>query len=94
MFKKKDPNSFTKYYKLFNGTAQQDFSNLIGYLIADYHVIPYEIVEVKDTNSFVQINKKQFMLHCTQRIVIYNQNFQTISPIPVTAGQSFYPYEN
>jgi hypothetical protein len=87
MFKKKDPNSFTKYFNLFDGTNQ------IGYLIGDYHVIPYDDVEVKDTLSFAPTNKKKFMLHCTQRIVIYNSNFQTISPISITPDP-YYPYEN
>ena len=98
MFKKKDPNSFTKYFKVFDGAADPDgnggFTNQIGYLAADYYVVPYEDVEVKDINSFAQPNKTQFILHCTQRIVIYNQNFQTINPIQITEGGAYYPYEN
>jgi hypothetical protein len=39
MFKKKDPNSFTKYFKLFKGAPLIDNSNLIGYLTADYQAI-------------------------------------------------------
>jgi hypothetical protein len=85
MFKKKDPNSFTKYFRLFNGAPQSNnnggYNNQIGYLVADYHVIPYEDVEVKDINSFASKGKRQFILHCTQRIVIYNDAFQTLNPI-------------
>lgn len=93
MFKKKDPNSFTKYFKLFNGTASSDDSNLIGYLIADYQVVPYDDVEVKDNTSFMQNKKEQFLLHCKQRIVIFNPNFSTI-PLISIANSPYYPYEN
>lgn len=98
MFKKKDPNSFTKYFKMFDGAANPDgnggYTNQIGYLIAEYHVLPYENVEVKDACSFASLSKKQFILHCTQRIVLYNPSFQTIDPIKIIDGNSYYPFEN
>lgn len=98
MFKKKDPNTFTKYFKVFDGSANPDghgsYTNQIGYLIAEYHVLPYENVEVKDANSFASLSKKQFILHCTQRIVLYNPSFQTINPIKIIDGSAYYPFEN
>uniref|UniRef100_UPI0040484746 hypothetical protein n=1 Tax=Roseivirga sp. TaxID=1964215 RepID=UPI0040484746 len=82
---------------MFDGTAEHDdhggYSNQIGYLIADYHVVPYENVEVKDTNSFASLKQKQFILHCTQRIILFNPSFQTIRLIK-TSGGTYYPFEN
>lgn len=83
MFKKNDPNSFTAYHSLRNGAS------LIGYLIADYHVTKYDNVQVQNTTSVNKSNEQNFLLHCTQRIIISNQ--LTIGPSEVTNAYSNYP---
>lgn len=68
MFRKKDPNSFTKNYKLNIGIDQ------IGYLIAEYQVKEYNDVQ---TQNFLSVNKaknRNYLVHCTQRIVICGSN--------------------
>lgn len=83
MFKKSDPNSFKQFYPLYSG------SDRIGYLIADYQVSKYDNVQVRDASSVTASGKRQFVLHCTQRIVISNN--ANITPSKNTNGYENYP---
>ncbi|AJW62157.1 hypothetical protein VO54_00670 [Elizabethkingia miricola] len=73
MFKKKDPYSVTKFYPLLQG------QQVIGSLILEYQVSKYDDVQLSDINGN---NKKvrKFLLHCIQKINIYNPNGIALTP--------------
>ncbi len=91
MFKKKDPNSFTRYFKLYTGMPSPEAApaNQIGYLVADYQVANYEDVQANHAGSWQQTDLKRFILHCTQQVVLFNPSIQALSVF-----NSDFPYEN
>ena len=82
MFKRQDPNSWTAYYNLFRKTDQ------IGYLIAEYTVSKYDDVQVQSLASLNKAASRNFIVHCTQRIVVSN----TFSLIPAANLNSYDNY--
>jgi hypothetical protein len=72
MFKKKDPYTFTKFSTLFNGVDSSNQPIAIGSICADYEVTSYDDVQVVDLNSVIKRTNKKFLLHCTQKINIFN----------------------
>ncbi|MGS2762044.1 hypothetical protein [Sinomicrobium sp. M5D2P9] len=90
MFNKKDPNSYTKYLKLFKGTPSSDGKNQIGYIALDYQVQNYIDTKLNQPDSWNKKNRKQFILNCSQRIVIYNPN---LIGFPLS-NQEAFPFEN
>ncbi len=83
MFKKNDPNSFTVYHSLYDGGNLKP----IGYLVADYYVTKYDNVQVQNSASVNQNSEQNFLLHCTQRIVINNQ-------LSIRPNQNINSYSN
>jgi len=68
MFKKTDPNTYTKYCSLINGKNQE----VIGTLALEYQVVLYEDVQSYSAASVSKPQSQHFVLNCTQRINIYN----------------------
>ena len=87
MFKKKDPNSFTAYFELYNGTPGNAGVSQIGYLVADYHVTRYDDVQANSRNCINKSNDRSFFVQCTQRIVISNS-------LSIHPGKYDSKYEN
>ncbi|WP_341900086.1 response regulator transcription factor [Fluviicola taffensis] len=77
MFKKQDPNSFTRYFQLFLGTNQ------IGYLSADYQVVNYENVQVKD----VQLDIEMPIMDGKETLEHLRKHFPEIKVLVLTMHQ-------
>jgi hypothetical protein len=89
MYKKNGPNSLTQYYQLYQGPSGSETE--IGFLIADYMVISYDDVQVQDFLSVNQPENRKFMLHCSQRIVIYNPSGIDVNPDTDKDAYNNYP---
>ncbi|HTF06108.1 MAG TPA: hypothetical protein VK826_18890 [Bacteroidia bacterium] len=85
MFKKSDPNTYTKFCSLSDGT------NTIGTLGLEYQVVLYEDVQAKDSTSVYRPLNQKFIVYCTERINIYNPNSQNLLPTTDLAAYSNYP---
>jgi hypothetical protein len=85
MFKKTDPNTFTKFCSLTNGNT------VIGSISLEYEVTLYEDVQSKDAASVYKPRNQQFILYCTQRINIYNPNSQNLQPTQNLTSFENYP---
>lgn len=85
MFKKTDPNTYTKYCSLSNG------STVIGSIALEYEVAIYEDVQLKNATSVNRQDNQKFILYCTQRINIYNPNSQNLQPTTSLTAYNNYP---
>jgi len=83
MFKKTDPYSFSNFSKLYTDAARK---NPIGVFSSDYQVTSYDDVQMKDYSTIDKRNRK-FLVHCTQRINIFNISGMNLSP---TANKNSY----
>ena len=84
MFKKNDPYSFSVFCSLLDG------SNTIGSFFAEYQVTNYNNVQLKDSSSIIN-KSRQFLVHCTQKINIYNKSGMDLSPTANTNSYENYP---
>ena len=85
MFKKKDPYSFTKFCTLLNGTDP------IGSIFFEYQVTSYDDVQLEDFTSIQKSQNRKFLLHCTQRINIFNPSGMVLSPEKKLDSYDNYP---
>lgn len=86
MFKKSDPYTFVKFVPLLLETAR------IGTLRLDYQVTNYENVQLKDSAAIeVQSKTRQYLLHCTQTVNLFNPEGLNISPSATLDSYSNYP---
>jgi hypothetical protein len=85
MFKKKDPYTILRSIGLF-----QD-KNQIGTIYLEYQVSQYDNVQAIDYSSINDIKNRKFFLHCTQRIIIYNDNTVIVSPSENLVSYDNYP---
>jgi hypothetical protein len=92
MFKKQDPYTFSRYCKLLNGETT------IGSILLEYQVTKYDDVQLSDAmvnpsnNQVGQTKTEKYLLHCTQRINIYNANGNNIITNASQAGMKFENY--
>ena len=87
MFKKTDPNTYTKYCSLINGKNQE----VIGTLALEYQVVLYEDVQSYSAASVSKPQSQHFVLNCTQRINIYNSSSQNLTPTTGLTAYDNYP---
>jgi hypothetical protein len=83
MFKKKDPNSFTKFRTL------QDGANTIGSIFEEYQVVKYDDVQLQDAGSVAKSKNRKFIVNFTQRINIVNPTGTQVGPRGLMIGQAF-----
>ncbi len=95
MFRKNDFRTFTKFYPLSVPGLGVPYSR-IGTLYLEYEVVRYENVQLKDAVAATGRQKRQFLLHCTQKITIWNPVARDVSPSnPAPPGATFFSgYEN
>ncbi|MDE5429644.1 hypothetical protein [Elizabethkingia meningoseptica] len=74
MFKKKDPYSVTKFYPLLQG------DRIIGTISLEYQVSKYDDVQLSDIHLTNDKKIRKYLLHCIQRINIYNENSIALTP--------------
>lgn len=79
MFKKTDPNTFTRYSNLYMKDANGSDVR-IGYLTLEYQVTLYEDVQTYGPGSVMKAKNQKFILGCTQRINIFNPAGVNVSP--------------
>ena len=92
MFKRNDPNTFTKYFDLYSGrTDKKEEKELIGYLVAEYYIKKYDQLQAKDFNGIMHQRDQFFMVHCSQRIVIYNKEGLQVNPDENASSYDNYP---
>jgi hypothetical protein len=93
MFRKKDPYSYTQFWSLFLNTKDND-PQAIGFISLEYQVALYNDVQVLDNQSVNQPPNQQFILTCTQRILLTNPNNSSVAPVKVdsSAGEAFNNY--
>lgn len=86
MFKKTDPYSFVKFVPLFLEQIR------IGTLRLDYQVTNFENVQLQDSTSIgLQSQTRQYLLHCTQTVNLFNPEGLDISPSTTLDSYSNYP---
>src|SRR5271165_2389302 len=92
MFRKQDPYTYTQFLTLYNNPG--GVPTPIGLLALDYQVALYNDVQVLNQNSVNQPQNQQFILQCTQRIIIQNAKTADVSPIAMAqvANESFIDY--
>ena len=86
MYKKTDPYSFTKYCTLLDGANE-----IIGNISLDYQVTLYDDVQIHDRRAVRQQHQRQFMLTCTQRFNIWNEEGKMINPNQNLSSYDNYP---
>ncbi len=86
MFKKTDPYTFVKFVPLLLETVR------IGTLRLDYQVTNYENVQLQDGTAIgLQSQSRQYLIHCTQTVNLFNSEGLDISPSPTLDSYSNYP---
>ncbi|MDD4915466.1 MAG: hypothetical protein PHW13_10590 [Methylococcales bacterium] len=85
MFKKTDPNTYTKFCYLLNKET------VIGSIAIEYQITLYEEVRSKDAASVYKARDQLFIVNCTQRINIYNPNSQNLQPTHNLTAYNNYP---
>jgi hypothetical protein len=85
MFTRTDPYSFTKYTPLFAGSAQ------VGTLKAEYRVTHYDDLQLAGADAVDQPANRMYLVHCTQRIVVWNQTADDVSPTKDDSHYCNYP---
>ena len=92
MFKPKDPYSYFQCFPLYSNLGGTPTK--VGYLTVEYRVALFNDVQVLNCGSVDQAQNQQFILHCTQRLVLPNTSNRSVSPIPVsgTSNEGFANY--
>lgn len=85
MFKKNDPYTFSNFCTLLHKTDTP-----IGCFFSEYQVSAYDDVQLQNVNSIGKKNRK-FLIHCTQKINIYNPTGVVLKPPIDTASYEYYP---
>ncbi len=85
MFRKTDPNTYTKFCTLSDGTE------VIGTFSLEYQVILYEDVQSNNAESVSKPKNQMFLVYCTQRVNIYNPNSQNLQPTKNLTAYNNYP---
>ena len=85
MFKKSDPNSFSKNCALYDG------DNEIGTLLLEYQVTRYDDVQVQNASSVKKSRQRQYLIHATQRLNLYNPSGLVVKPGSNTTSYDNYP---
>ena len=93
MFNKKDAYLYQEYLTLINPSLPKDENNTdnpqdtqeIGTLFLEYRVTLYNDIQLTNASAVNQPKNQQFMLYCTKRITISNQEKAdlTLSPYSV-----------
>jgi hypothetical protein len=87
MFKKKDAYSFSLFRDL---VLKPD---VIGNFFVEYQVTKYDDIQIKDFQSLnIKNTSQKYLIHCTQKINIFNQQGLDVSPIPYADSPSFENY--
>jgi hypothetical protein len=60
MFKKNDPNTFSKYCKLMNGTDES--TDVIGTIFSEYQVSNYDDVQLKSFDAVSKSKVRKFLV--------------------------------
>lgn len=93
MFRKQDPYSFIQSQTLYISKPDGGQQS-IGILMTDYKAVLYNDVQALTTGSVDQPDEQQFILTCTQRILLKNPTNSSMTPLQVgsTAEESFENY--
>ncbi|QQP88299.1 hypothetical protein IGS68_19925 [Skermanella sp. TT6] len=93
MFRRQDPYSYIQSQTLYLNNADGSKQS-IGILMTDYKTVLYNDVQVLTTGSADQPDEQQFILTCTQRILLKNPTNTSVTPIPVGSAtqESFENY--
>jgi hypothetical protein len=90
VFKKTDPCSFSKFVPLYLGAPSDNI--LIGTLRAEYQATSYENVQLQDATAIgAQAANRQYLVHCTQTIDLFNKDGLDASPSTVLDSYTNYP---
>ena len=87
MLKKNDPYTFTRYCPLWIASKKLQ----IGNLFLQYQVTSYEDVQLADSTVVTKKKKRQFLVHCTQKINIWNPSAADVSPDTTLKSYDDYP---
>src|ERR1700758_4139661 len=87
MFRKQDPYSYTQYQTLYNNVGGTPTP--IGLIALEYQVALYNDVQVLNEGSVTQSNTQQFILKCTQRILLQNAA-TSLSPLETKKSEEEY----
>ena len=91
MFRDKDPYSYTQVLPLYLQPPGEESQTQIGFVLLDYRVILYNDVQVFNTACVTQPQNQQFLVNCTQRILITNPFYISQNPIKSTPAYEDYP---
>lgn len=86
MFSKTDPYTFKAFNTLYNGVT-----NAIGSISLEYQVTSCDDVWLNDVGSVVKSRDRKYFLHCTQRIVIFNEQGMSVKPSQNISSFENYP---
>lgn len=87
MFKRTDPYSFSRFIPLTNGTS----TDSIGTLTCEYQVTHYDDIQLNGSASAQKKSTIKFLLHCTQKINIFNSDGMNLSPSKNLGSYNNYP---
>jgi hypothetical protein len=89
MFRKQDPYSYTQFQTLY--INKESTPKPIGLIALEYQVALYNDVQVLNEGSVTQSNTQQFVLKCTQRILLQNAD-TSLSPILPEPPEKYETY--
>lgn len=89
MFKKNDPNTFSKYCSLMNGPDEKD--NIIGTIFSEYQVSSYDDVQLKSFDIVTKSTTRKFLVQCSQRINIFNKEGMELETSNNLNSYELYP---
>src|SRR3954447_23529642 len=87
MFRKKDLQTFRTFHTLKNGNVAEP----IGELVVEYEVTRYDNVLASNTAAAAISRPRQFLIHCTQKVSIWNPTSLSVSPTPGLVSYENYP---
>jgi hypothetical protein len=72
MFREQDPHSYAQFLPLYEFQGNPQSVTQIGFISLDYQVSLYNDVQVLTAGSVTQPQNQQFIVNCTQRIMLTN----------------------
>ena len=95
MFREQDPYSYTQSLPIYTFSTPPGTPSpqQIGFISLDYQVSLYNDVQVLTEDSVTQPQNQQFIVNCTQCIILTNDNNTSWDPRLVQVSESINPFD-
>ena len=83
MFRRQDPYTYSQFLTLYDNAnpVSSGKGRAIGVLAVEYRVALYDDVQVQNRGSVALPKEQQFILQCTQRLLLNNPGNSSVAPI-------------